>query len=143
MLKLIAILMAVPAIGIGLGIALSRSGHELGRGLVVLCLVVTAVAIFSAHLATIHPGPESQYLDNPDARFLRDAVVQPLLLVWPLLSILLLATLAYFLHRRACPSDRNGHFLVALKSFIAGVFFLPPIAVGLSIHAAHHAGAWL
>ncbi|UWX03489.1 hypothetical protein H1235_10190 [Pseudoxanthomonas sp. NC8] len=141
MFKFIAILVIVPSIGIALGFGLSRTKRKLGAVLVIASSVLSVVAGFSAYVSTLYPGPESRYIGNSEAKFFRDNVIEPLMFTWLILSVLLLATLAYFKHRKVRPATRSETLQLALEVAFIGLLFLPPIAIGLSIHAAHHAGA--
>src|SRR5262245_22336456 len=114
MFKLLALLMAIPATGIALGFGLSRTKRRFGPALLVLCLSVCARAVWITRLSTLYPGPASRYLADAAARHVRDDIVGPLMLIWPALAVLLLATLAYFVHRKRAPVTRSQYFEAAI-----------------------------
>ena len=138
----LAALISELAIGSTFGLFLAKRFPKSLPVIAIGLVLYIAVSMHLASLATQYPGPDSKYLSDPHARWMRSYVTGPATMLWVFGPLVSAAFVSYW------QASRNGTRKIDFSienigySSAISLVFLPIWIVGASIHGANVVGAW-
>ncbi len=147
MYQVLAILVAAPVLeglaGAWLGARLRRNRNARPGLVIAGFCVYLALCIGTAYLAVLYPGPASRYVIGSIADQIRTFVIGPAQLLWIMGPFVCALSVAGARSKKLGAEDSPAPLRWYLQCVLIACLSLPLWLVGLMIHGAHYAGAWL